>query len=279
MLGLDYSTGRPNLRAVKDAGNSFVSRYLSWLPNPKVILPAERDQILNEGLDISLNWEYDIHDCMGGMGAGSIHGKEAVHQALLLGYPQGSTIYFSGDFDIQDGQLGQAELYWQAAEQHTEGAGYRIGVYGGRRLVGHMLDHGYVDDGWQTRAWSGQPTFWHPHAMMRQVQFNLSVGGASVDINETVGKVYFWNHKKAAPKPQVSEENMLSAFKAIDNDSVYVTDGWKYRPVPDLPAYLNLIDSGLLKKPTTQFSMLDSYGWAVVLGHGESLSGFGGVPA
>lgn len=282
MYGLDYSFARPNLAVAKSQGYGFVCRYLSWLPNSKVISPGERDYILGQGLNLALNWEQDARDGLGGSSAGDAHGKEAVRQAINLGYPRGSTIYFSYDWDVTEGQQNIVNAHARAAGQHVLAAGYRMAAYGGYWVIKRLFDAGLIDDGWQAFAWSGG--LWDSRAALRQIRNGVTVGGGDCDIDQAVGPLYLWNHDNpttvALIKPSISvqEEDMLSAFKSIDNAAVYVTDGWKYRLVPDEPAYKNLIDSGLLKKPTAQFSQLDGYGWAVVLGHGESLSGFGGTP-
>ncbi|MTW28562.1 hypothetical protein GM527_13750, partial [Streptococcus pneumoniae] len=39
-----------------------LSRYLAKLPNPKVITPAERDRLLNDGFGLLLNWEQSATD-------------------------------------------------------------------------------------------------------------------------------------------------------------------------------------------------------------------------
>ena len=189
--GLDYSWGRPRLGEVVAQGYRFVSRYLSYDQTGKNITPAERDQILAAGLELSLNWQWrgDWQEIRGGAPVGREHATEAVRQAKALGYPAGCTIYYSIDFDAQEpGLSGAVTDYIRAAAEVTRTAGYRMGAYGGYRTIQHLFDRGLIDDGWQTYAWSGGQ--WDPRAALRQVKNNVQIAGAAVDINERHGVTY-----------------------------------------------------------------------------------------
>ncbi len=199
--GVDYSFGRPNLDQLWNAGYRWVSRYLSWLPNSKVINKAELDALRARGFQVMLNWEYDARDQLGGASAGTAHAKEAVRQALALGYPAGCTIYFAADWDATEAQQTQINAYMSAAKVIVHAAGYRIGIYGGYYVVKRTLDAGHADDAWQAFAWSGGQ--WDDRAAIRQVQNGLKVGGADVDRNERRGTTFLMGQPSggAAPMP------------------------------------------------------------------------------
>lgn len=277
--GLDYSFARPNLDVAKAQGYQFVCRYLSWLPNGKVIGLAERDYILSRGLDLALNWEFDARDGLGGSATGNSHGAEAVRQAINLGYPKGSSIIFSYDWDVTEGQQNLVNAHCRAAGLHVRGAGYRMAAYGGYWLIKRLFDAGLIDDGWQAYAWSGG--LWDARASVRQIRNGVTVGGGSCDINQSVGPTYFWNHQTTpilSPIPTLSseDEDMLFAFKEKSNDTVYISDGYRYRTLHDYNALKNLIDAGILRKVGTQYSLVDGTGYVVVIGDGL-ISEVGGV--
>src|SRR6185369_1500579 len=206
--GLDYAWARPDLDLAWSLGYRFVSRYLSWLPNGKVIDKAELSALLAKGFHVALNWEFDAQDQLGGAVAGNQHATEAVKQAKALGYPAGCTIYFSADFDTSEAQQATVNAYMTAAGKVVHAAGYRIGIYGGYYVVKRAFDAGVTDDGWQTYAWSaGQ---WDDRAAIRQDNNGISVGGADCDHNTRVGQTYLMG--QAAPTT-VEDHMQVVAFK------------------------------------------------------------------
>lgn len=176
--GLDFAWSKPSIPAIKADGNTFVMRYLSWLPNGKVISKSEYDNYLNNGLAVGLNWEFAAGDQKGGAASGRIHGAEAYRQARSLGAPKGAAIYFSADWDVSASELPTVRAYWAAAASELQGF-YRFGVYGGYRAVNDALDHNYL--AWQTYAWSYG--VWDTRASIRQYQNGVTVGGADCDRN------------------------------------------------------------------------------------------------
>jgi LysM repeat protein len=177
-----------------------MSRYLSWLPNGKVITSAEYRDLLAKGFEVSLNWEYAAKDQLGGAASGKLHANEAVKQARALGYEPGSTIYFSADFDATEAQQAAINAYMTAAKAIVHAAGYRIGIYGGFWVVKRAFDAGVTDDGWQTYAWSGGQ--WDPRAHIRQDHNGIKCGGADCDHNTRVGTTYLAGRKTgSAPAP------------------------------------------------------------------------------
>lgn len=187
--GLDYAWApHPDETRLKSLGYTFVSRYLSWLPNGKVVTAAEIKKLHDNGVAVSLNWEYDIDDAQSGGPGGTKNATEAVKQAKNLKYPAGSTIYFSVDQDTT--ASGAVGAYLAAAKKVVNAAGYRMGAYGGYRLIKTAFDSGVIEDGWQTYAWSGGQ--WDARANMRQVKNGVNVLGADTDVNEQHGTVHIW---------------------------------------------------------------------------------------
>jgi hypothetical protein len=192
-LGIDYAWSRPAVSTIVANGYGFVCRYLSWLPDGKVIDDAEVRALLDAGVDVFLNWEFDAQDALRGADGGMKDATEALRQARALGYPQGATIYHSADFDVTDAQKPIVAAYMVAARKVHHAAGYRTGCYSGYWTLRDLFDHGYcVDDGWQTFGWSGG--LWEPRATIRQIHNDVMVGGAVCDVDEIVGATYSWLH-------------------------------------------------------------------------------------
>lgn len=188
MRGLDYSWGRPNLQAVKDAGFSFVVRYVSFGGGGKNITKGEADQIRGAGLGLSLVWETYVGRPLEGHDAGVVDAREALAQARAIGYPDSVPIYFAVDFDAYEHQQDEIDAYLRGAAE-VIGAG-RVGVYGGYYVVKRCFDNGSAKHLWQTYAWSGGQ--WDSRATLRQVRNGQNVGGAEVDFNESLEGFVCW---------------------------------------------------------------------------------------
>ncbi|MBO0868144.1 MAG: DUF1906 domain-containing protein [Micromonosporaceae bacterium] len=217
--GLDYAWSKPSISAIQAGGYKFVLRYLSWLPNAKVISASEYQSLRSAGIDTALNWEYTADEALQGAGTGTTSGTEAVRQARALGYPNGCTIYFSVDFDQTASQAPACNAYLRAARDVVHAAGYRMGVYGGFPAVGRALNAGVVDDAWQTFAWSaGQ---WEPRANLRQVQNGITVGGADCDLDQRVGPTYFAGETTSPDLLLLEDEDMHLELTTVGQNHVF----------------------------------------------------------
>jgi hypothetical protein len=154
-------------------------RYLSWLPNGKVLSKSEYNALRAKGFAIGLNWEFDTSDQLRGASGGRVDATEAKRQMKAIGVPNGTVCWFSADWDVSASQLPTVRAYWAAANAALS-PNYRVGVYGGHRAVTDALNHGYW--GWQTYAWSYG--VWDPRAHVRQILNGIRVGGADCDRNQ-----------------------------------------------------------------------------------------------
>lgn len=187
--GVDFSWARPGAARLTAAGKRFVMRYLSWgaspgqptYPNGKILSRAEAESYLAADIAVGLNWEFNARDAMDGWNGGHSDAREAVRQAKALGAPAGLVIYFSADWDVISSQMPTVKAYWSAAYEDCRLAGYKFGVYGGKRAVTAALDLGY--HGWQTYAWSRG--LWDTRAHIRQYKNGQNLPG-------TTGGDYDW---------------------------------------------------------------------------------------
>lgn len=180
--GCDYAWERPSPVALAAAGYRFACRYLSWDNTGKNLTTPEAVALHTAGLSIVLNWEYDKYAMRMGHQAGVNDAQEALRQAIALGAPEEAAIYFSADWDVQGSELDAvAEYLSGAAEVLTW---YRVGVYGGYRVVSAMMDAGHCRYGWQTYAWSGGA--WWGGAHIRQVANDAAFPGGPIDVDESI---------------------------------------------------------------------------------------------
>lgn len=190
---IDYAWGRPAPAILQKAGASGVARYLSWLPNGKVIDREEYSALRGAGLAVILVWEYDARDWAGGNLAADRHAAEAIRQARALGHPPGAGIYGAADWDMTSTQwTSAARSYAETFRNRITAAGYRPGVYGPSDVLGWCKGLGYALF-WQagmSTAWSGgrNATPW-PGAHLRQ-RYPIRVDGVACDINDILQADY-----------------------------------------------------------------------------------------
>lgn len=180
--GVDYSWHRPSPDSIREAGHSFVNRYLSWDDSGKNLTRAEADALQEAGIEIVCNWEYYARDALGGYTAGVQNAVEARRQAREVGMPDGRPIYFSVDFDSTEQDQFAIDAYFDGVIS-IMGAD-RVGAYGGYYPVKRLFDGGRIKWGWQTFSWSGGQ--WDPRLHLRQVRNGVKIDGMPTDINRAM---------------------------------------------------------------------------------------------
>jgi hypothetical protein len=218
-IALDYTT-RIDPAALIAADVTDVCRYLSWeyrwggtvhtSINPKIIQRVEFDELVEHGIGVTLNWEYDARDWMGGNAAGVAHGAEAARQARELGYRPGCTIAGSADFDMTRAQWGAAgkgyAIGWSTG---VRAAGYRPGVYGPWDALQWCADEVPMDLYWQCMSLAfsqGRNSRPHPLAHLRQRAYK-TVGGVQGDWNEIRSASWGQHRKTAGPIAALDQED------------------------------------------------------------------------
>lgn len=179
--GCDYSWGRPNLDSLRAAGIGFACRYVSHDTTGKNLTTGEANALRASGIDIVTNWEFAERAALNGRAQGVSDAANAINQHVALGGPGHAAVYFSVDFDAQDLDMRQIAAYFDGAAATI--GWERVGCYGGYRVVSYMAATNRCKYFWQTYAWSGGQ--WHPAAQLWQVQNNVYVGGAFVDIDQS----------------------------------------------------------------------------------------------
>lgn len=178
MIGFDY-TARIAPVDLLAAGCAVAFRYITRSDWPKSIAKPEADELHAAGIPIVCNFESTADRMLGAAAAGHADAVEARGHMDALGIPQGVTIWFSADWDVQPAEVVLAMDYLYAAAQ-VLGSKSLVGCYGGWRMVQAAADAGFGI--WQTVAWSGGR--WDPRAAARQTGEQRNVGGVVVDVND-----------------------------------------------------------------------------------------------
>lgn len=190
MLFADY-TGRIGPTALKSAGITGVCRYLSWLPNSKVMDSGELWTLLSGDIRVVANWEYDTYDWLGGAYAGRTHGVEAVRQLRAMNYPLGWPVPGSADFDMTRSQwiTSGMDYAMSYAGALIEG-GYRPGVYGSWDTL-TWCHQETPFDWWTWQSMSHAYSGWRnanewPGVNLRQRPQQTTIAGVVVDISDVI---------------------------------------------------------------------------------------------
>lgn len=188
-LGLDYSARRLTGASIKNAGYSFVFRYLDF---PGQRWPAlnreEYDDLTRNGIEVHAIFEINTHDPAGGRDGGKRNAATAVQSARAAGLPQGSVIFMCSDapFSQWTYSMSTAMDYLDAARAVIEDSGYVIGAYGFKEFIYAAQAGGHADVFWLCGAESGLmdgDTFRNIHAY----QWNngrVTVDGLECDLNK-----------------------------------------------------------------------------------------------
>jgi hypothetical protein len=221
-MGIDYAWSRPTTVAMRNAGASFVCRYLSHDTTGKNITRAEAETLTAAGLWIVLVWESSTGRMLAGSGAGQADAIEALKQATAVGMPDGRPIYFALDFDATAQDQPAVHAYLDGAASVI--GRNRLGMYSGYGPMVRAFDQNKIAYGWQTYAWSaGQ---WDSRAQLQQYQNEVILSGADVDLNHAVADDY--GQWKIGASPDMAftdaDKKYLEALFAKIPKAVWTTD-------------------------------------------------------
>lgn len=220
--GIDYTTHTTADLAtkIKSAGYSFVCRYLA--PDTSAWKKLTKDEAVvlnNAGLNIVSIWEQGASNALGGATAGTKDGQLALAEAVKVGQPTGSAIYFAIDFEATASQMNTIEAYLKAAAQQI--TGYEVGVYGSYAVIEEMAKRGVCKHFWQTLAWSNGKKSQYNN--IYQSDNNVTDFSLSVDHNESYGKEGWWNAlAKEIKMGQVIKERIFVSGGAYNGTLNYV---------------------------------------------------------
>ena len=177
-------------RALYAEGYRFACRYLvppayAW----KRLTLSEAQAITEAGLQIVSVFETAAKRAAGAAEAGRADGAAAYQEALAIGQPFGTAIYFAVDYEAGPGDYDRIEAYLRAAG--AEIRGYSLGVYGSYAVIEEMAKRGVCRHYWQTYAWSrGKKS---PKINLYQYRNHIQAAGILVDLNESYGNEGWWN--------------------------------------------------------------------------------------
>ena len=178
--GIDYAWAHPSITGLQREGYQFVCRYISH-DSTKDLTATEMEMLFNAGISIVMIFESTKNRMLDGYTAGINDATYANERVITLGMT-GIPIYFACDFDAAPVDQIQINSYL-AGVASIIGIN-RTGIYGGFWPVSRAISDGSVKWAWQTFAWSGNN--WDTRIHIRQIENDVFVGGADVDIDESM---------------------------------------------------------------------------------------------
>ncbi|AUJ32561.1 MULTISPECIES: glycoside hydrolase domain-containing protein [Lactobacillaceae] len=178
----------------KNSGFEIVGRYLTGTvgtgsnERPKNLTAGEIALITAGGLSI-----FPIYEDGGyeekyfTKSQGTVDGGIATAVARKLGFPEGTTIYFAVDVDIQDGDIdGTVIPYLKNVLAAVDGSGYTVGIYGTRNVCLHAekigIKYSFVAN--MSYGWSGNLGFKMPSNWSFDQFTEYTAGSTGIDIDQ-----------------------------------------------------------------------------------------------
>ncbi len=182
----DY-TSEISVASLKAAGIVGVCRYVSrssW----KVLSKGEYDRLRAGGLIVVPNFEDEANGWLGGGSAGTADGVFTGQQVSALGFPKGTVVPNSADFNMSLSEWNSScKAYAINFAKALEGFGYLAGVYGPWDVLQWCSGLGTYHMFWQSESTSfsnyRNANQW-PGTDLWQKLPARTVGGTQVDYNQ-----------------------------------------------------------------------------------------------
>jgi hypothetical protein len=171
-------------------GYRFACRYLVPAGYSKRLTKSEAQILTDAGLQILCVYETTANRTAGGAPYGKSDGAKALACAQEIGMPASGCIYFAADYDAGSKDYNAIEAYLRAAKEQV--GKYKVGIYGGFRVIEEMAAREACVGFWQAYAWSyGNIS---KHNIVHQRSAVQTVAGISVDLDESFSDDGFWNY-------------------------------------------------------------------------------------
>ena len=164
MEAIDCSTKLTSTTAaaLKAAGIVAVGRYLGFknMGWSKSLTPDELKVIQGAGLSVFLIWESNPTTAgYFSYSKGVSDAKSALEEAVYLGAPNSTVIFFTVDFDAQTSDMAPIIEYFNGVRDGLNGQ-YLVGAYGSYSVLQELKASSYAPDKYfQAYAWSSGMVF------------------------------------------------------------------------------------------------------------------------
>jgi hypothetical protein len=179
VYGGDFAYARPDPRALRDSGYTFVVGYISR--NSRKCL-TDWERYAQAGLGVAFVFE---DSAVPDHGAGTADGRFCEQWLRAHGAPMDAPLFFAIDADIPATEFPAVAGYGRDFNLATNSP---VGPYGKYALVDALVTPGRqpMQLGWQTAAWSGDQVSEKANLYQRCTPHHLVAGLADGDYDEDV---------------------------------------------------------------------------------------------
>ncbi len=179
IYGADFAYARPDPRALRNAGYTFVVGYISR-NSTKCLTDWER--YAQAGLGVAFVFE---DAAVPDYRAGAADGQFCEQWLRAHGAPVKSPLFFAIDADIAVADFPRVAEYGRQLNEMTNNP---VGPYGKYSLIEAMVTPGHqpMQLGWQTAAWSGDQLSQKANLYQRYTHHHPVPGVANGDYDEDV---------------------------------------------------------------------------------------------
>lgn len=181
--GIDEDWAKADPWSAKAQGYTFIIGYVSQDDTGKNLSQYNVDVAHEAGMDVGIVYEFNPRSALGGGAQAAVDAEVAISHAIALGVPPGVCLYAAVDWDVQPDEMPAVRGYTSMWLMMVRSHGWRGGVYAGYRVCADSTIRSHTDFRWQTYAWSNG--LWAPDLALRQIHNGVSVGGATVDQDES----------------------------------------------------------------------------------------------
>jgi hypothetical protein len=179
VFGGDFSYARPDPRALRNAGHSFVVGYISRIPE-KCLTGWER--YAQAGLGVAFVFE---DDAVPDYRAGTADGQFCEQWLRAHGAPMNAPLFFAVDADISPADFPRVAEYGRDLNEATNSP---VGPYGKYSLIEALVTPGRqpMQLGWQATVWGGDQLSQKANLYQRHTHHHPVEGLANADYDEDV---------------------------------------------------------------------------------------------
>ncbi|USS88969.1 glycoside hydrolase domain-containing protein [Fructilactobacillus cliffordii] len=220
-----FQVSSSTAKKLKSYGFNLIGRYLTGTVGTgsnrrqKNLIPSEIEDLVNAGLHIfPIYQDNDGDQSYFTAAQGFSDARIATSKAIELGFPQGTTIYFAVDTDIQDGDIAGTVIPYMEAVNYAISKRFKVGIYGTRNVCSKTLKRGYAVNAFvsdMSTGYSGNLGYKMPDGWSIDQFTEYNFADIAIDQDASSGKDKGTNKFKPAPRNTISP---TEAMKKIFGD-------------------------------------------------------------
>lgn len=150
MVAIDYSTARPTIQVLTNAGITDVGRYLADEGDGREIEQGEYQAYIAAGIRVWFVREGAATGMRGGYAKGVSDANVAINNLNRIGAPADTLVYAAADWDVQESEFAVCDAYMNGFASILGLS--RVGIYAGMYYINHVRANGLASAYWHAAA-------------------------------------------------------------------------------------------------------------------------------